>query len=316
MKIVVIDGYTLNPGDLDISNLFTLGDICIYDRCSQNQIVKRLQNAEIAIVNKVIFDKEIIDQLPSLKFIAVSATGYNNLDISYLHKKGITVSNVSNYGSHAVAQHTFALILEIYNQVGFHQRACIHNKWSEIEDFCFWNRPLHELYGKKMGIVGLGNIGLQTAKIAKAFGMDVFYHSKHHKQLLDFQYVEDVNHLFSMSDIISLHCTLNEQTHHIIRKETLSHFQSSSILINTSRGGLICEEDLLNALNSGQIAGAGLDVLTDEPPKPDHALISHPKCIVTPHNAWAARETRQRLFDMVVENIKCFLAGKPINIVS
>lgn len=315
MNIVVIDGYTLNPGDLDLTQLRQLGKLTVYDRSSKNQIAERLKNADIAVVNKIIFDQNLIDSLPKLKYIALTATGYNNLDIQYLHQKNILTSNVSNYGSHAVAQHTFALILELTNHVAHHQKDCIEGKWNQTSDFCFWSQPMTELFQKKIGIIGLGNIGLQTAIIAKAFGMEVYYHSREDKKIEGMIFVQNPNDIFSQCDIVSLHCTLNEDTKHIINSESLKLFPTHSIIINTSRGDLIDENALLDALNNQQIAGAGLDVLSIEPPKKFNSLIHHPKCIITPHNAWSAKDTRQRLLDMAVDNIQSFLNGVPKNLI-
>jgi glycerate dehydrogenase len=315
MNIVVIDGYTLNSGDLDLTQLRQLGKLTIYDRSSKNQIAERLKNADIAVVNKIIFDQNLIDSLPKLKYIALTATGYNNLDIQYLHQKNILTSNVSNYGSHAVAQHTFALILELTNHVAHHQKDCIEGKWNQTSDFCFWSQPMTELFQKKIGIIGLGNIGLQTAIIAKAFGMEVYYHSREDKKIEGMIFVQNPNDIFSQCDIVSLHCTLNEDTKHIINSESLKLFPTHSIIINTSRGDLIDENALLDALNNQQIAGAGLDVLSIEPPKKFNSLIHHPKCIITPHNAWSAKDTRQRLLDMAVDNIQSFLNGVPKNLI-
>ena len=315
MNIVVIDGYTLNPGDLELSQLKALGQVTVYDRSLKEQIAERLKDADIAVVNKVNFDQNLIDSLPKLKYIALTATGYNNLDITYLHQKNILASNVSNYGSHAVAQHTFALILELTNHVSRHSQDCKEDKWNQSQDFCFWSQPMTELFQKKIGIIGLGNIGFQTAIIAKAFGMEVFYHSRKDKNIDGMKFVSDPKDIFSQCDILTLHCTLNEDTKHIINAESLKLFQPHSFIINTSRGDLIDEKALLNALNNNQIAGAGLDVLSAEPPKERNPLIHHPKCIVTPHNAWSSTNTRQRLLDMAVENIQSYLDGSPKNLI-
>lgn len=316
MKIVVIDGYTLNPGDLQLDELMKLGEVQIYDRSESDEIISRLSDAEIAVVNKVTFDESVLSQLPQLKYIAVTATGYNNLDISALKKYGVHASNVSNYGTHAVAQHTFALLLEICNQVALHHQACLDGQWYQTKDFCFWNTPMIELYGKKMGIIGLGNIGLQTARLAQAFGMEVWYHSRSDKNIDGMKYVSTPEEIFKQCDVISLHCSLNESTEHLIRKETLKYFLPHAILLNTSRGGLIHEKDLVSALDKGQLYAAGLDVLSVEPPKEYQDLIHHPKCIVTPHNAWAPKETRQRLLDMAIDNIKSFIEGNPKNLIA
>lgn len=315
MNIVVTDGYTLNPGDLDLTALRKLGTVYVYDRSTQEEIAERLKDADIAVVNKIIFNQALIDRLPRLKYIAVTATGYNNLDIPYLREKGISASNVSGYGSHAVAQHTFALLLELCNHVALHHQECQGGKWNQTKDFCFWTQPMTELYGKKMGIIGLGNIGRQTATIAKAFGMDVFYHGRTDKNIEGLTYVKSPEEIFRTCDIVSLHCTLNEQTQHLINKKSLKLFQPHAFLLNTSRGGLVNETDLLEALENNLIAGAGLDVLSVEPPKEINPLIHHPKCILTPHNAWAAKETRQRLLDMAIDNIKSYLNGEPENLI-
>lgn len=316
MNIVVIDGFTLNPGDLQLDQLYELGDIQTFARSEGHEVIERLADADIAIVNKVIFDENVLSQLPKLKYIAVSATGYNNIDIAALQKFGVKASNVSNYGTYAVAQHTFALLLEICNQVALHRHQCIEGKWHQTKDFCFWSTPMIELYGKKIGIIGLGNIGLQTAKLAQAFGMEVWYHSRSDKNIDGMKFVFSPEEIFRNCDVISLHCSLNEDTKHLIRKDTLALFKPNAILLNTSRGGLIHEEDLLHALDNGQLYAAGLDVLSVEPPRGDQALIHHPKCIVTPHNAWAPVETRQRLLDIAIDNIKSYIEGNPKNLIA
>lgn len=316
MNIVVIDGFTLNPGDLQLDQLYQLGDIQTFARSEAHEVIERLVDADIAVVNKVIIDENVLRQLPRLKYIAVTATGYNNIDIAALKKYGVRASNVSNYGSHAVAQHTFALLLEICNQVALHRQQCINGEWHNTKDFCFWSAPMIELYGKKIGIVGLGNIGLQTAKLAQAFGMEVWYNSRSDKQIDGMKYVTTPEEIFQHCDVVSLHCSLNDETKHLIRKETLSLFKSNTILLNTSRGGLIHEEDLVAALDNGLLYAAGLDVLTVEPPRGIQPLIHHPKCIVTPHNAWAPVETRQRLLDMAIDNIKSFIEGNPKNLIA
>ncbi|MCO5232026.1 MAG: D-2-hydroxyacid dehydrogenase [Chitinophagales bacterium] len=316
LNIVVIDGYTLNPGDLNLEKLNQLGHVTIYNRSSKEVLVERLKDAQIAIVNKVIFDQLLIDQLPQLRYIAITATGYNNLDIKYLNQKNILASNVSNYGSHAVAQHTIALLLELTNHVAVHHQDCINNKWNQTQDFCFWTQPMKELYQKKLGIIGMGNIGQQVARIGQALGMDIYYNSREDKCISGMNYVEKPEDVFKICDIVSLHCSLNQQTHQLINRETLSLFRPEAILINTSRGGLIDEIALKDALDNNIIAGAGLDVLNVEPPTDtQHPLIHHPKCIVTPHNAWSPIETRQRLFDMVVDNIQSYIDGSPKNII-
>lgn len=316
MNIVVIDGQTLNPGDLNLERLAELGNLKVYDTSTPEEAVERLKDADIAVINKVVVNKELIDQLPKLKYIAVTATGYNNIDVSYLQEKGILASNVANYGSHAVAQHAFALLLEITNLVALHHQACKDGQWNKSESFCFWNQPMTELYGKTLGIIGLGHIGLQTAKIGQAFGMNVLYHSRTDKKVEGMTFVSNPNEIFKQSDVISLHCILNEQTEKIINKQSLQLFKPQAILINTSRGGLIDEVDLLDALNQGLLAGVGLDVLAVEPPQEVNPLIHHERCVVTPHNAWAALETRQRLLDIAIDNIQSYLNNKPQNLIT
>ncbi|MCO5233811.1 MAG: D-2-hydroxyacid dehydrogenase [Chitinophagales bacterium] len=316
LNIVVIDGYTLNPGDLNLTELQKLGNLRVHPRSSNEELVERLKDAHIAIVNKVVFNKHLIDQLPHLKYIAVTATGYNNLDISYLKQKNILASNVKGYGTFAVAQHTISLILELTNYVSKHHQDCINNKWNQTQDFCFWTYPMKELYQKKMGIIGMGNIGKQVAIIAQALGMEIYYHSLKDKSIPGMKYLQNSDEIFKICDIISLHCSLNHQTEHLINEQSLSLFRPEAILINTSRGGLIDENALKYALDKNIISGAGLDVLTTEPPvDKHHPLIHHPKCIVTPHNAWSSIETRQRLLDMVVDNIKSYIQGNPKNVI-
>lgn len=314
MNIVVIDGYTLNPGDLDVSGLKECGNVTFYDRSERSQLVERLKDADIAMVNKVLFDEELVKNLPRLKYIALTATGYNNLHLDVLKKYGVQASNVSNYGNYAVAQHTMALLLEICNRVAHHHQECKEGKWKEMKDFCFWTQPLTELYGKKMGIIGLGHIGMKTAQMAQAFGMQIAYFGRKYKEIEGYEFHDTVESLISSADVVSLHTTLNDETRHLIRKDTLRYFRPHSILLNTARGALVHEDDLLEALDNGQLYAAGLDVLSVEPPENNHPLLHHPRCIVTPHNAWAAKETRQRLLDMGVDNIKSFIVGRPQNL--
>lgn len=316
MNIVVIDEHTLNPGDLDLGKLKTLGNLKVYARSEGEEVYKRLRDADIAVVNKVTFNKELIDRLPRLQYISVTATGYNNIDIDYLREKGILASNVTNYGSYAVAQHAFALLLELTNQVAHHHQECIDGRWNETKDFCFWSRPMTELYGKTMGVIGLGNIGLQAAKLATAFGMDVIYSSRSDKNIDQMTYAPTPKEVIQQSDVVSLHCSLNEHTKHLINSATLKHFKPHAFLINTSRGGLIDEGALIDALDCQQLAGAGLDVLSVEPPQTTNPLIHHKKCFVTPHNAWSSRDTRQRLLDIAIENIESFIQGQPKNLIT
>jgi len=316
MEIVIIDGHTLNPGDLDWSALSTYGNVTVYDRSTYEEARDRLKNADIAVINKVRLDREMIDALPRLKYVAVTATGYNNLDVAYLKARNIPASNVTGYGAHAVAQHTFALLLELCNRTAYHQQKTIEGAWAQTNDFCYWSQPMTELYGLKMGIVGWGSIGSQVGRIAHAMDMEVLLYSPSEKNISWATQVRHTDEIFSTCDVISLHCTLTPETDRLINAQTLKLFKPGSFLINTSRGGLIDEPALIAALDRGQLAGAGLDVLSVEPPKQGNPLIHHPKCIVTPHNAWAPIATRQRLINMTVENIASFLQGTPKNLVT
>ncbi len=313
MKIVVTDGETLNPGDLDMSSLKKLGDLRTYNFSDESNIAERLKDAEIAVVNKTVISRELLDKLPKLKFVAVTATGYNNIDLRALKDRNISASNVSDYGSYAVAQHTFALLLELTNWVSVHHRECMEGKWNQVKNFCFWSRPMTELYGKKMGIIGLGNIGRRTAEIAAAFGMEILYHSRTDKHIDRFQYVDTAEEIFQNCDVVSLHCTLNDGTEQIINKNSLKLFKPEAFLLNTSRGGLVNEKELAQALDSGVLAAYAADVLSVEPPREKNILIHHPKCIITPHNAWSSKDTRQRILDITIDNIRGFIEGSPKN---
>lgn len=315
LKIVVIDGYTINPGDLSWKRLEAYGDVAVYPQSSVEEAKDRLEDADIAFVNKVVFNREFIDALPRLRFISLTATGYNNLDIAYLKEKGILVSNVKGYGDHAVAQHTISLLLELSNRVGHYNLKSRDGAWSNSGNFCFYDEPLTELYGLKMGIIGWGNIGSKVGAIARALGMEVLFYSRIKKQTEIARQVETADEIFRECDVVSLHCLLAPETSLMVNERTLGLMRDNAILLNTSRGGLIDEQALYNALVNGKIAGAGLDVLTVEPPKEDHLLFSAPNCIITPHNAWASATVRQRLMDMAINNLQAFLEGHPANLV-
>jgi glycerate dehydrogenase len=311
MTIVVLDGYTLNPNDLSWENLSKRGDLTVYDRTAADKIVERAKYAEILILNKVILTAEHFEQLPRLRYIGVLATGYNNIDVAAAQKRGIAVCNVRNYGAPTVAQHVFALLLTLTNHAEMYA-ADVTQKWPNAADWTYWHNPLMELSGKTMGIVGFGAIGGQVAKIAQAFGMTtVSTTEKEAPQYLDEKV--DFATLLRKSDVISLHCPLNEATKELINAATLSQMKRSAFLINTARGGLINEPDLADALKAGVIAGAGLDVLTQEPPSANNSLFITKNCYITPHQAWASFDARQRLMDLAVKNVDAFLAGKPIN---
>jgi glycerate dehydrogenase len=314
LKIVVIDGYTINPGDLDWTELEALGKLIVYDRSSPEEAALRLSDADIVLANKVRFDEALLSQLPRLKYISLSATGYNNLDIPSLKRHGVLASNVSGYGAHAVAQHTIALLLELTNKVAHHHQKVREGAWAAVDDFCYWDQPMTELYGLTMGIIGWGEIGSRVGAVAHALGMKVIFHNRSAKES-DFAQQLELESIWTESDVISLHCTLNEDTDRIIRQESLSKMKDGVCILNTSRGGLIDETALLEALDSGKIMGAGLDVLTVEPPKGGNSLIAHPNCIITSHNAWAPKATRQRLLKMAIDNIRSFMEGEPKHLI-
>lgn len=316
-KIVVFDGHTLNPGDLDWSPLEQLGDLKVYDRTIPTKIYARGQHATIAIVNKTKLDMYYLGRLRKLQFVCVSATGYNNVDTQFAKELRIPVSNVVGYSSPSVAQHVFAMILNFTNQVAQHNQAVQAGAWENAEDWCFWNNPLMELNNKTIGIYGLGKIGKQVAQIAVAFGMRVIALHKHPKRDAHPQ-IEFVSQekLFKESDFLTLHAPLNLNNQDFINTKSLKLMKSSAILINTGRGGLVNEIDLKKALETNQIAGAALDVLSQEPPSKGNVLIGTKNCIITPHQAWGSRASRQRLLDGVVANVKAFISRKTINVVN
>ena len=315
MKIVVTDGYALNPGDMSWDPISKFGDVSIYDRTSPPEIFERCMEADIILSNKTEFSKENIDRLHNVKLISVLATGYNVVDISAAKNKGIVVCNVPAYGTDSVAQHTFALILELANKISIHIRSVRNGEWQQCPDYSYSKQPLIELAGKTLGIIGLGNIGMQTAKLANAFGMRVIYSSRHdkHTSLGEFRTIE---HVFKESDFISLHCPLTDNNNEFVNKELLQQMKPSAYIINTARGQLINEQDFANALNNNVIAGAALDVLSKEPPDGSNPLLSAKNCIITPHNAWSTKEARQRIIDTTSENIKAFLDNRPKNVVN
>ncbi|GAB3180786.1 D-2-hydroxyacid dehydrogenase [Telluribacter humicola] len=317
MNIVILDGYTLNPGDQSWESIEALGTVTIYDRTPTEQIVERAKDADIVLVNKLELRDKQLAQLPKLKYIGVTATGYNNIDLEAARSQGIVVTNVKGYSSPSVAQHTFALLLALTNHVELHSQSVHSGDWTKSPDFCYWKTPLVELSGKTMGLIGLGDIGSQVAQVALAFGMEVLVYRKHPSQT-DNSQIQNVSleELFKNSDVVSLHCPLTEDTREIVNAESLALMKPSAYLINTGRGPLINEADLADALQKGQIAGAALDVLSSEPPQADNPLFNAPNCIITPHIAWAFFESRQRLLQLAAENIEAFQAGSPQNVVS
>lgn len=314
MKIVVLDGYGLNPGDLSWDAVSQLGELTVYDRTSSEEVIERSAGAEAILTNKTVITAEIMEALPDLKYIGVLATGYNVVNVGAAREKGIVVTNIPAYSTPSVAQMVFAHILNIAQQVQHHSEEVRKGRWTNNADFCFWDTPLIELREKKIGLVGLGHTGYNTARIAIGFGMQVTaYTSKSSLQLPPEIKKRTLDELFSECDIVSLHCPLTDETKELVNAERLRLMKPTAILINTGRGPLVNEQDLADALNAGKLYAAGLDVLSSEPPKADNPLLTARNCYITPHIAWASLEARTRLMDILVENIKAFQAGKPVN---
>ena len=319
MKIVVVDGYTLNPGDLSWNALSSLGECEIHERSNATEVVERANDAEIILTNKALLPRESMEKLESLRYVGVTATGYNIVDVEAAAERGIPVANVPDYGSASVAQMTFAHILNLCQRVGHHADAVNSNRWTECPDFCFWDHPLIELQGLTLGIIGYGNIGQQVGRIARGFGMNLLVYSPSLEPGDEPEpgvTVAEVKQILRESDIVTLHCPLTTQNEHFINKDTLGLMKSTALLVNTGRGPLIDEQALADALNCGGIAGAGLDVLGVEPAEPDNPLISASNCFITPHIAWATRAARKRLVEIAVANVRAFLDGKPRNVVN
>ena len=314
MKIVALDGYAANPGDLSWDELKALGECVIYDRTAPEEVLERAADAEVVLTNKVVITAEMMAALPQLKYIGVMATGYNIVDIDAARERGIIVTNIPSYSTDSVAQMVFAHILNIAQQVQHHSEAVHQGRWTASKDFCFWDTPLIELRGKKLGIVGLGNMGYTTARIAIGFGMEVYaYTSKSSFQLPPEIKKMELDQLFSECDIISLHCLLTDKTRELVNAARLKLMKPTAILINTGRGQLVNEQDLADALNNGQIYAAGLDVLSQEPPKADNPLLTARNCYITPHIAWASAAARERLMGILLDNLKGYIEGKVIN---
>lgn len=314
MKIVVLDGYALNPGDLDWSPIEALGMVTLYERSTATEVIERAKAADILLTNKVEISREVIEKLPNLKYIGVMATGFNIVDLEAASEYGITVTNVKGYSTDSVAQHTFALLFALLNRVETHSNLVHKGKWVTSKDFTFRETPLIEIAGKTMGLIGLGDIGQKVADIAKVFGMKVIAYRKSPNKTTDpsIQMVP-LEEVFSQSDVLSLHCPLTKETQQIINNDNLDKMKSTSYLLNTARGALINETDLARALDSQQIAGAGLDVLSTEPPLASNPLLNSKNCIITPHIAWSLKEARERLMILITENIKAYQQGSPIN---
>ncbi len=318
MKIVILDGFTSNPGDLNWDKMEALGDLTVYEY-TPNQtadIVDRLQDCEIALTNKTVITAEVMEACLKLQYIGVLATGYNVVDMTAAATHGITVTNVPGYSTQAVAQQAFALLLDICSHAAHHSKEVHNGRWSRGRDFCFWDYPLIELDHKTAGIIGFGQTGKAIGRVAKAFGMRVITNGSHEtpegKAIGEYVSREQ---LLKESDVIFLACPLNEQTKDLVCKETIAQMKDGVILINTSRGGTIVEKDLAEALHSGKVYGAGVDVVSVEPAKPDNPLLACENCVITPHIAWAAKEARVRLIDIASGNVKCFLEGKAQNVV-
>jgi glycerate dehydrogenase len=318
MKIVVLDGYTLNPGDISWDALKNLGEVILYDRTPPDKVLERSMEADILLSNKTPVGEAVINQLPNLKYIGVLATGYNVIDVEAAKKKGIVVSNVPGYGTASVVQLTFALLLELAQHVQRHSDSVMAGDWARAVDFCYWNSPLVELAGNTIGIIGFGNIGQKVGDVATAFGMNIIGNSRtrtDQSQRKNFRWA-DISELLEQSDVVSIHCPLFLETKGLINTENLKRMKRSAFLLNTSRGPIIVDQDLADALNNDIIAGAGIDVLSVEPPRADNPLFKAKNCIITPHIAWATKEARTRLMETVVSNLAAFINGNPVNVVN
>ena len=320
MKIVVLDGYTENPGDLSWEELGKLGELTVYDRTSltdEAEAIARIGDAEIVFTNKTPITRKVLDACPGIRFISLLATGYNCVDYAYAREKGIPVTNVPTYGTASVGQFAIALLLEICHHIGHHNASVHAGNWERCADWCYWDYPLIELAGKTMGIIGFGRIGQTTGRIARAMGMEVLAYDSHPSDAgrAIAEYV-DLDALLSRSDVVALHCPLFPETEGIINRETIAKMKDGAILLNNSRGPLVVEQDLADALNAGKLAAAGLDVVSTEPIRGDNPLLKAKNCIITPHISWAPKESRQRIMDCAVSNVKAFLAGSPVNVVN
>lgn len=317
MKIVILDGYTENPGDLSWEAFEAFGEVTVYDRTPKEMIVERIGDAQAVITNKTPMTRQTLDNCPSIRYIGVLATGYNVVDTGAAKEKGIPVTNIPTYGTTAVAQMVFALLLEVCHHVGAHSQAVKDGAWSRNPDWCFWNYPLIELAGKTMGIIGFGRIGQAAGKIAKAFGMEVLAYDQYPndagRQIGEYVSLDE---LYARSDVISLHCPLFPETTGMINKESIAKMKKGVIIINTSRGPLIVEEDLAEALHEGKVYAAACDVVSTEPIRPENPLLGCYNSILTPHIAWAPKESRSRLMDIAAQNLKAFIDGAPVNVVN
>lgn len=320
MKIVVLDGYTLNPGDLEWKGLEALGNLTVYDRTSltdMEEVKNRIGDAQLVFTNKTPLPAQVLKSCKELKFIGVLATGYNVVDVDCANELGMTVCNIPTYGTAAVGQFMIGLLLEICHHIGHHSKVVHEGAWTNNLDWCFWDYPLIELDKKTMGIIGYGRIGQTTGKIAQALGLSIIAYDNHHNEDLVSKTCRygTLDEVLTQSDIIALHCPLFEETKNMIRKETIDKMKDGVIILNNSRGPLINEKDLADALNSGKVGAAGLDVVSTEPIKADNPLLTAKNCIITPHISWAPKESRQRLMDIAVNNAVSFLNGAPVNVI-
>ena len=317
MKIVILDGYTENPGDLSWAGLEALGQVTVYDRTPASEILARAKGAEVLLTNKTPLSAETLAALaPQLRYIGVLATGYNVVDVEAAKAQGVPVCNIPTYGTTAVAQFVMALLLELCHHVGDHSRSVKAGDWSRCPDFCYWNSPLIELAGKTFGVIGYGRIGRAVARLAAAFGMEVLAYDTRATGMDEVARLVSLDEVLEKSDVISLHCPLFESNRGMINQESIARMKDGVLLINTSRGPLIDEAALAQALHTGKVAGAGLDVLETEPARPDNPLLAEPNCLITPHIAWAPKESRQRLMDIAVANLAAWLDGKLQNVVN
>lgn len=317
LKITVLDGYALNPGDLSWADVEKFGELTVYDRTPANLVTERIGDAGAVFTNKTIIDADVMDACPDMKFIGVLATGYNVVDVQAAKERGITVCNIPAYSTPSVAQHTFALLLDVCNHVSLHSDGVHSGKWTNCPDFCYWEKPLIELSGKTMGIIGFGRIGQAVGRIASAFGMNVLCSSRSRSctDMPENCRYADLNEIFAKSDVITLHCPLHEGTQGIICRENIEKMKDGVIILNTGRGPLVVEQDLADALNSGKVYAAGLDVVCVEPMQADNPLLRAKNCIVTPHIAWAPIESRRRLMNIAVQNLEAWINGTPMNTV-
>lgn len=320
MKIVVLDGYTENPGDLSWEGLASLGELTVYDRTpltDERETIRRIGDAEVVYTNKTPITKAVLDACPGIRFISVLATGYNCVDCAAARERGIPVTNIPTYGTAAVGQFAIALLLEICHHIGHHNETVHAGRWEQADDWCYWDYPLIELDGKTLGVIGFGRIGQTTARIARAMGMNVLAYDSHESEsgCAIAQYT-DLDTLLASSDVVALHCPLFPETQGIINRDTIAKMKDGAILLNNSRGPLVVEQDLADALNSGKLAAAGLDVVSTEPIRGDNPLLTAKNCIITPHISWAAKESRSRIMTAAEENLRAWLAGAPVNVVN